>query len=64
MTTSESRFIRRLLAYVIANVAFYVIYQRFGWVIALAVSGFAGSARVLAYADAEKMSEDRYGLPK
>lgn len=62
--TYRRRFFARLIAWAIANVAFYVIQQRFGWVVALAVSGFIGSARVLANMDFEKALEERNGLPK
>lgn len=64
MTASESRFLARLVAYVIANVVFYFIQQRFGWVVAFCIAGFAGTARALARADFQKALEERDGLSK
>lgn len=64
MTALESRFLTRLVAWVVINVAFYVLQQRFGWVLAFTISGFAASIRLLARADFEKILEERDGLSK
>lgn len=60
----ERRFWNRLAAWVIANVAFYILFQRWGWVLTLAVSALVSSGRVLARMDFEKALEERDGLSK
>ena len=64
MLNRNQRFWLRLSAYAIANVAFYLIQQRYGWLLAFCLAGFLGAARGLAKADCAKTPEEINGLPK